>query len=373
MAEGLRVALIAGTLGQGGAEKQILLMAQALRAAGTDARVYSLTRGETYEAKLLASGVPVHPVGGGSFRALRLAALTAALGRFRPHVVQACHTFVNLYAALAAKAVGAISLGALRSTLGHSRRANGAWTPLLLWAPAALVVNSRSAADELERTSGRLRRPIFVVPNVVDVPGLPPERPAGDETPVRVAFVGRLIPVKRLDLFLQALAIARRETPRLVAVVAGEGPERPRMEALAEQMGFAPGAVTFLGTVDAVDGLLREADLLVLSSDEEGFPNVVLEAMAAALPVVTTPAGDAGQVVLDGRTGFVVPGGDAAALAARMVELATSVSLRRRLGAAAYERARNVYGTGPLAGRLYAVYRELAKRTNHRRTALALS
>jgi glycosyltransferase involved in cell wall biosynthesis len=372
MAEGLRVALVAGTLGRGGAEKQLFLIARSLREAGADARVYSLTQGEVYERELRNAGIPVEPIGGGSLPAARLLALIIALRRFRPHVVQSCHTFVNLYAALAARATGSIGIGALRSTLSHARRANGAWTPLLMLAPAALIVNSALAAEEVTHSARRLRRPVFVVPNAIEIPRSLPERPIGSEGPVRVAFVGRLIPVKRLDLFLQAFAIARSEAPRLVAVVAGDGPELARMEALAADLGLSPPAVTFLGSVEAVGELLLTVDLLVLSSDEEGFPNVVLEAMTAALPVVATQAGDLGEAVQDGRTGFVVPVNDAAALAARIVELAKSPSLRRRLGGAAYERARDVYGARTLSGRLFAIYHELAERMHHQRTALAL-
>jgi glycosyltransferase involved in cell wall biosynthesis len=368
----IRVALIAGTLGRGGAEKQLFLTARSLRAAGADASVYSLTKGEAYERELRDAGIPVESIGGGSLPPARLLALVIALRRFRPHVVQSCHTFVNLYAAFAARATGAIGIGALRSTLGHARRANGAWTPLLMSAPAALIVNSASAAEEVARSARRLRRPVFVVPNVIEIPRSLPERPIVSEGPVRAAFVGRLIPVKRLDLFLQAFAIARNEVPRLVAAVAGDGPERSRMEALAVELGLAPPAVTFLGSVEAVGELLLTVDLLVLCSDEEGFPNVVLEAMTAAIPVVATRAGDVAEAVQDGRTGFVVPVDDAAALAERIVVLAKSPSLRRRLGGAAYERARDVYGARPLAGRLFAIYRELAERMHHERTALAL-
>jgi glycosyltransferase involved in cell wall biosynthesis len=212
-----------------------------------------------------------------------------------------------------------------------------------------------------------------VVPNVIEISGPPPERTTADGGPVHAVFVGRLVPFKRLDLFLHAFAIARREVPRLRAVVAGDGVERPRMEALARDLGLVAPELTFLGIVEAVEDLLRRVDLLVSSSDEEGFPNVVLEAMAAGLPVVATRAGDADRAVQEGQTGFVVPVGDVSAIAARMAELARSPELRRRLGVAGYERARNVYGTQALAARLYAVYRELAERTNHRRTALALS
>ena len=211
-----------------------------------------------------------------------------------------------------------------------------------------------------------------MVPNVIEVLGPPPERAARGDGPVYAAFVGRLVPFKRLDVFLRAFAIARSEVPWLRAVIAGDGPERSRMEVLARDLELVAPALTFMGTVEAVDELLRSVDLLVLSSDEEGFPNVVLEAMAAGLPVVATLAGDAARAVQEGRTGFVVPVGDVPALAARMVELARSPELRRHLGGAGFERARDVYGTGPLASQLFAIYRELAERTNHQRTVVAL-
>jgi hypothetical protein len=99
--DGLRVALIAGTLGQGGAEKQLVYMARALPRAGVSVTVRCLASGEHHERELLERGFDVRPVAPGGSRAARLAALVRGLARERPHVVQGAHTYVNLYAALA--------------------------------------------------------------------------------------------------------------------------------------------------------------------------------------------------------------------------------------------------------------------------------
>src|SRR5690606_17108355 len=106
--------------------------------------------------------------------------------------------------------------------------------------------------------------------------------------------------------------------------------------------------------------------ILVLTSDHEGFPNVLLEAMAAGLPVVTTPAGDAASVVQDGVTGYVVGFDDGVALVARLLALARSADLRRQFGQAGRQRAAAVYGPEQLAPKLFEVYWWAAERANAR-------
>jgi glycosyltransferase involved in cell wall biosynthesis len=362
----LRVALIAGTLGQGGAEKQLVYMARALRSSGAEVAVFSLTSGEHHERALAELGIEPRSVTGS--RAAKLAALARGVARFRPHVVQAGHTYTGLYAALAGSCAGALTLGALRSSLAHSVRGNGLWTRWHLTAPHAVIVNSSSASEDLARAGWK--RPVYLVPNAIDGEARGPG-PRGPRERIDVAFVARLVPEKRLDLFLETIALARAADPRVHGVVIGDGPARSAGEARARDLGIA-GHVSFLGRRDDVPALLDAADMLLLCSDEEGFPNVLLEAMAAGLPVVTRPAGDAAAVVKQEETGFVVSGG-AEEMADRVVLLARSPDLRARMGDAGRTRASNEYGFGKLCTRLLGVYRDLAERRGHRRTLDALA
>ena len=103
---------------------------------------------------------------------------------------------------------------------------------------------------------------------------------------------------------------------------------------------------------------MARANLLALTSDQEGFPNVILEAMAARLPVVTTPAGDAGRVVVHGSTGYVVGFDERERFAQHLVELAATPELRRTLGENGFDRAQREYSFGGLAGRVLAIYRQ---------------
>ncbi|HEX5436206.1 MAG TPA: glycosyltransferase [Gemmatimonadaceae bacterium] len=365
--EGLRVALVVGTLGLGGAEKQLVYMAGALLRAGIDTRIYALTRGEYHEPELRALGVIPVWIGRHASPLYRAAALAAALRGFRPHVLQATHFYANLYATLVAPLFGAIGIGSIRSDVHHELETSGAWGRWLLRAPRVLLANSH-AARRNAAAYGVDETRIHVVPNVIDLPAF--DRDAGDVAregdrggPVTAIAVGRLVKPKRFERFLMALALARKEMSTLRGVVVGDGPERPRLERLAGELGLGSHGAAFLGRRDDVPALLRSADMLLLVSDREGFPNVILEGMAASLPVITTPAGDAALIVKDSVTGYHVPFDDTHAMASRMLQLARSRGLRECLGRAGRREAAEQYAAPGLADRLLACYGTSAERS----------
>jgi glycosyltransferase involved in cell wall biosynthesis len=199
----------------------------------------------------------------------------------------------------------------------------------------------------------------------VDVAGWrPPDapRPAGEQ--LRVAAVARLIPKKGIDVLLRALAELRRPpaTPfRLV--VAGDGPERPGLEALARELG-CEGAVEFRGAVSnrEVRALLESSDVLALPSrardrlgDRDGIPVVLMEALALGVPVVAGDLPAVRELVEDGRSGFLVASEDVAALSDRLRRLARDPELRRRMGEAGRRRVEEEFALAPNLARLDAV------------------
>ena len=364
----LRVALLAGTLARGGAEKQFCYMARALREHGVDVRTYSLTRGEFFESVLTASGCGPHWTARWRMPALRLIGLGVALQRFRPHILQSGHSYANLYVAAVAPLCGAVDIGALRSDARYELDENGHWGRWLLRLPTALIANSYAAKSNADALGVRSLG-IYVVPNVIDVSDIDrarhrTQRPSGDEVGPVVATVTRLVAAKRLDRFLIALALARRQV-KLRGIIAGDGPETAHLQQLAVELGLQPEGVRFLGERDAA-AVWQQADIALLSSDHEGFPNMLLEAMAARLPVVTTPAGDAGVVVQDGVSGYVVPFEDASGMAARLVELARSPDLRGRLGRAGRDLVERRYAFNLMGENLLAAYRAIAEEGGRR-------
>jgi glycosyltransferase involved in cell wall biosynthesis len=360
-AERLRVAIIAGTLAQGGAEKQLVYMARALVAAGVDVRVWCLARGH-YESALRELGIDPVWIGRRGAPPLRLAALVRALRPFRPHVVQAAHFYTNLYAALAAKPYGALSIGTMRSDGVKDLRDAGIWGRWLLRLPRVLVVNSRAARDHAI-LRGREPAAVHVIPSVLDAPTAARTRqPAAADGAVVALSVAGLTADKRLDRFLRALAAARRALPRLRGVIAGDGPDRGRLEALAAALGLTPEGVRFVGHSTDVPALFTACDIFVLTSDHEGCPNALLEAMAAGLPVITTPAGDAGWLVQDGIGGFVVEFDDLDGLVERMLTLGRSPELRTQFGGAGRERVTRDFRSDALSVQMISAYRTGARR-----------
>ena len=370
----LRVALVAGTLGPGGAEKQLVYAAIALHAAGADVRILSLTRGDAHAATLAARGLSPAWIGRFGPPPVRLAVLAAALAPFRPHVVQAGHFFTNLYVTAAARMSGGAAVGAIRSDVGYELSRHGVWGTRLLAAPPDLIANSWAAKRNAE-TAGRDPSTVHVVGNVIDLTAFDAAcgAAAARAADLTAIAIGSLVPVKRFDRFLAALQLARRRNERIRGVIVGEGPERRRLEALAAELGLSPHGVRFLGARDDVPALLRAADLCVLSSDHEGFPNAVLEAMSARLPVIATPCGDIERLVTNGTTGFVVPFEDVVAMSDRIVTLAGSGELRARLGGAGRKAVEESYASARLAGRLLEVYEVIAKRRRRSRLAAALA
>jgi glycosyltransferase involved in cell wall biosynthesis len=162
----------------------------------------------------------------------------------------------------------------------------------------------------------------------------PPVRHEG--TGRRLLFVGRLAAVKGLPVLLETLASLRADRPDVVLTIAGDGPDRARLEGQARELGIASN-VRFLGyqsQAQVRELLMRETDVFAMASFAEGVPVVLMEAMAAGVPVVATRIAGVPELVEDGISGFLVPPGNCEALAERISALLDDPALRQRFGRA---------------------------------------
>jgi glycosyltransferase involved in cell wall biosynthesis len=231
-----------------------------------------------------------------------------------------------------------------------------------------LIGVSEATVDDLVRLGVAPRERFSVLPLGLDLGPLAEpddgglrERTRGelDIAPeeVLLVFVGRVVPIKRLDVLLRALAQAGGPGPRLRLALVGDGEERSGLEALASELGIERD-VFFLGYRRELRSLFAAADLAVLSSDNEGTPVSLIEAGAAGLPAVATDVGGVGEVVGE-QTGILVPPGDPAALAGALRQMADDPERRRTYGRAARSRVTERYGAARLIGDVDALYREL--------------
>lgn len=179
------------------------------------------------------------------------------------------------------------------------------------------------------------------------------------ETAEVVGTAGRLVPVKRLDIFLQAARWLAHARPETRFVIAGSGPEEARLRELADSMGLA-GRVAFPGHRDDVHDVLRAMDIFVISSDHEGLPMVLLEAMALGVPVVSRAVGGIPEVIEDGKSGLLVGTAQPEALAVRCAALLADPGEREHIKALAKARVAAEFSAQRAADAVSRLYATLA-------------
>jgi glycosyltransferase involved in cell wall biosynthesis len=172
------------------------------------------------------------------------------------------------------------------------------------------------------------------------VPALYTDTPPGRATrgagEIRLVFIGRLDPVKGIRVLFSALEPLFREMPGLKLTVAGDGPDRARLESAAEAFGERVRFTGYL-TQAQVAGTLAESDILVLPSFAEGVPVILMEAMATCVPVIATQVAGVGELVRHGENGLLAPPGDVETLREHIATLARDENLRTKMGAVGRE------------------------------------
>lgn len=177
-----------------------------------------------------------------------------------------------------------------------------------------------------------------------------------------IGTAGRLEPVKRLDIFLAMAGAVAGECPEARFVIAGEGREELRLKALAGELGLAERAL-FLGHRDDIYDILRAFDLLVLSSDREGLPMVLLEALSLSVVIVARAVGGIPEVIQDGVNGLLVDSADPRGLADACVQLLRDPPRSQRLAEAGIKSVTEAYGAARTADQVARLYFSLCERT----------
>jgi len=349
-------------LATGGAERMLERLVLARRDRPLEFRVVSLIRGGAVYDSLRRAGVPVSSLGmrRGFPDPRAVWRLAGLIWQERPDVIQSWLYHADLLATLALMISGRRRRTRLFWNLrcANMEGAAGSFAPAFARAacarlsriPDAVVANSEAGRDFHLALGYRPRR-FLVIDNGIDPDLFRPDPAARGQVRAElgisgsqplVAMVARRDPVKDHGTFLKALATL----PNVAALLIGEGTEtiepRPNLYRLGERSDVAR--------------LLAACDLVVSTSISEGFPNALLEGMAAGLPAVATDVGDSRRLV--GDTGLIVPVGDAAAAAAAIDRLLGEIAAARSARSeAARSRAAERFGLSRMVAAFDALYR----------------
>jgi glycosyltransferase involved in cell wall biosynthesis len=235
-----------------------------------------------------------------------------------------------------------------------------------------------AVSDEVKQRllkSGVLGKKICLVRNGIDlrpfddaVPALREDLTA-DRTLI-VGLIGRLAWEKGIDICLRAAARVLVEFPSAKFVVVGEGPDKDKLERLVDELKIRE-SVSMLGRREDMPSVYASLAVMVSSSRQEGLPMAILEGMASRLPLVATAVGEVPTVVLDGRTGVLVPAEDVDSLAAGIVGLLRDPEKRMRLGAAARQRIEEEYSAERMTADYLRVYGDAIASVKERRESSA--
>src|SRR5579872_278373 len=367
-----RLLLVVDSLDVGGAEWHVVELAGALRRRGRDVEVACSAGGEL-EPRLEAAGIRVHVLGACRVRrrtspvyAWRLRRLVTA------REVELVHAHV--FASEVAAALAVAGMGIPLVVTAHSEAcwmgpASRRWLDLIRRrADHVIAVTSGLAQRALARGwgGGNVSLVATAVARATAVAASSMRRDGHGGA--HIGVVGRLVPEKGIDVLLEAAALLTNRFENLRVSIVGDGPERLRLERQAGRLGL-DRTVCFLGTRLDVPRLMPRFEVLAVPSRSEGAPRVVLEAMAAGVPVVASAAGGIPEQIVAGRGGILVPPGNVSALAGALATVLSQPQLAERLGEAgrAEAEARDFDATMDTVESIYrgAVKARVAKARSH--------
>lgn len=354
-----RILYLIGQLRPGGQERQLVWLIGALdrgRYAPAVA-VWNMRNGDSYAAEIRSLGVPIYSLGPDGGVPAKLQRLRRLVRRINPEVIHSYSSWTNPAACWGASAVCALAVGSIRADYSYERRRLGALlgAASCYW-PAHQIFNSFAAAEQARCSRDPFKpRNIHVVRNGLRLESFPVMPLPSAVKPV-ILGIGSLYPVKQWDRVLRAARHLKVSGIDYALRIAGDGPLRDWLKQQTAALDVGD-RVEFLGHRPNVLELLAGADLLVLGSDSEGCPNVVMEAMACGRAVIATKVGDVPALVEAGVTGLLVDKSDTRGLADSMAMLVTDRGLCRRMGEAGRIKAEKDFSCERLAAQTMDVYR----------------
>ena len=354
----LRVCHVSLTLKTGGLERLLADIARHYDSTRCQPEFLALNEVGRFADVIRDAGCRVHTLKpSGRIGQLRQMVRLFRAGQF--DVVHTHNTYPHIYGSLAAR----LASVPLVINTRHGQRAGHGWKSRTQFRWASHLVNriiavSDDAAQLCIKADGVDRRKVIRIWNGIDIDDFTFAGPATSNTAISVA---RLSAEKDFPTLLRAVAIAIQDIPDLVLKLVGDGPERARLEGLAQELNLTQH-VEFLGERQDVPALLTQAGFFVTASLTEGISLTLLEAMAVGLPVIATSVGGNSEIVQAPQTGRLVSAGDPVGLAAAMVSMCRQPESWLQMGRAGRERVEKNFEVRRMVSDYEQLYRDLLVR-----------
>jgi glycosyltransferase involved in cell wall biosynthesis len=368
----LRICWIIPTLDEGGAEKQLCLLAKGIDRNAFEPLVITLTRSGPRLSELQSHGVPVIEIGKrGKLDPFAYLRLTKAIRNFAPHVVHTWLYAANSYGRLAAlQARVPIVLGGERCVDPWKGFSHGVVDRFLAKRTSGIIANSQSIA-EFYAARGISRDKFHIIPNGVETSTVTPisrseaaRRMGVAPNRILIGTVGRLWLQKGHKDMIWAAEMLRILHESTSLVIIGDGPERQRLEHYRDQVRAAE-EIRFIGHRSDAAQLLPHFDILWNASLYEGQSNTILEAMQASVPVVASDIPGNRDLIQSESTGLLFPPSDVGALVKVTSRLIESAELRRKLAASAKAKVESDFSVQKMIERHEEYYQaKYARRSN---------
>jgi len=328
---------LAGNLGLGGAERQLYYNIKSLKKQGVLIKLLCLSNNEHYEKKILELGIPVITIGQTKLKILRLLKIVFYVSSFKPNYFQSTHCHTNIYVSVVSKILGLKSIVALRSNyINEVNKPGKFYRKLALRLSDIICTNSKNCIKNA-LLDGVPRKKIFYLPNVIDTENFKISTKRKINYPVNILCVGRLDTGKRFDKAINLFSKLDNISNDYRARIVGEGPDKDKLMDIAYNRMSLHQNLEFMGQEKDISRFYKWADIFLHTSDIEGTPNVVMEAMSYSLPVIATNVGDTNQLLTHKINGFLFDCNDTKGMLETLKNLIIDYDLRYKIGKSSRE------------------------------------